>query len=245
MAFGIWLATRTGLARIGLWLAAGTAIMSAILARGHAGALASRLPTLASMGVAWSAGISIAFGGALVALQRDLEQGVVALARLRGVGLLAYVRGRVWGLTALIALAVGAASLGVGFATILDSRDRLAATREALAAFAYALAFAATMGPLAMAALGTGNRVVGYFSFLAVLALPELLAGWTGPLLPDGWHELTSIPSALAAVGAGVRSGGTSLIPMMRASAGLAAVIAGSLAAVWARLAQAEAGAQP
>jgi|HubBroStandDraft_1064217.scaffolds.fasta_scaffold06787_5 hypothetical protein len=245
LALGIWLATRTGLARIGLWLAAGTAIATAILAQGHVGALASRFPTLAAMGVAWSAGISVAFGGALRALRRDLDQGVVALARLRGVGLLAYVRGRVWGLTALIALAVGAATLGVGFTTIVDSKDRLAATREAFAALTYALAFAATLGPLAMAALGTGNRLVGYLSLLAVLALPEVLAGWTEPRLPAGWHELTSIPSALSAVAAGVRSGGPSLLHMVRAMAGLAAIIALSLAAVWARLAQAEAGAQP
>ncbi len=237
------MATRTGLARIGLVLAAGSAVAAAILAKGHASAFASRLPTLVAMGVAWSAGISVAFGGALLALRGDLDQGVIALVRMRGVGLPAYVRGRIWGLTVLIALTVGAAVLGVGFTTILEAPDRLAATREAAAALTYACAFAITMGPLAMAALGTGNRLVGYLCLLAVIALPELLAGWTEPLLPSGWRELTSIPSALAAVAAGVRSGAQSSWPMVRASAGLAAVVAASLAAVWARLAQAEAGA--
>jgi hypothetical protein len=243
LALGIWLATRTRLARIGLSLAAGSAVIAAILAKGHATALASRLPTLVSMGVAWSAGISVAFGGALLALRADLDQGVVALARIRGVGLPAYVRGRIWGLSVLIALTVGAAVLGVGFTTSLEAPDRHAAIREAAAALTYACAFAATMGPLAMAALGTGNRLIGYLCLLAVIALPELLAGWTEPLLPAGWRELTSIPSALAAVAAGVRSSAPSFWHMMRALAGLAAIVAASLAVVWARLAQAEAGA--
>ena len=236
------MATRTGLARIGLALAAGSAVVAAILAKGHASAFASRLPTLVSMGVAWSAGISVALGGALLALRGDLDQGVVALARTRGVGLPAYARGRIWGLTVLIAFTVGAAVLGVAFTTILEAPDRLAATREAAAALTYAFAFAVTMGPLAMAALGTGGRLIGYLCLLAVIGLPELLAGWTETLLPAGWRELTSIPSALAAVAAGVRSGAPAFWHMLRALAGLAAIVAASLAAVWARLAQAEAG---
>jgi hypothetical protein len=244
MAFGIWLATRAGIARIGLSLAAGAAIAVGILAFGHAGPLASRLPTLAAMGVAWSAGISVAFGGALLALHGDVEQGVVALARLRGVGLFAYARGRVYGLTVLIGVAVGAATLGIGMATTLAATDRAAAARETMAALAYALAFAVTMGPLAMATVGTGTRIAGYLSLAIVIAVPELLAGWTRPLLPRGWYELTSIPSALAAVAAGVRSGGHSLWPMTRALAGLSAIVAASLAVVWGRLAQAEGGAQ-
>jgi hypothetical protein len=244
MAFGIWLATRAGIARVGLSLAAGAAIAVGIFAFGHAGPLASRLPTLAAMGVAWSAGISVAFGGALLALHRDVEQGVVALARLRGVRLFAYARGRVYGLTVLIGVAVGAATLGIGIATTLAAADRAAAARETMAALAYALAFAVTMGPLAMATVGTGTRIVGYLSLAIVIAVPELLAGWTRPLLPRGWYELTSIPSALAAVAAGVRLGGSSLWPMTRALAGLAALVAASLAVVWARLARAEAGAQ-
>jgi hypothetical protein len=243
MAFGIWLATRAGIARIGLSLAAGVAVAVGILAFGHAGPLASRLPTLAAMGVAWSAGISVAFGGALLALRNDIEQGVVTLARLRGVTLFAYARGRVYGLTVIIAVAVGAATLGIGIATTLAAVDRAAAARETTAALAYALAFAATLGPLAMATVGTGTRLAGYLSLAIVIAVPELLAGWTGPLLPRGWYELTSIPSALAAVAAGVRFGGPSLWHMTRALAGLAAIVAASLAVVWARLARAEAGA--
>jgi hypothetical protein len=210
------------------------------LAKGHANALASRLPTLAAMAVAWSIGISVAFGGALHALRNDLDQGVVTLARLRGVTLPSYVRGRVWGLTALVAMTVAAAALGVGLVTTFEAGERMAAAREAAAALAYALAFAATIGPLAMAALGTGGRASGYLSLLAVIAVPELLTTWTAQLLPPGWHELTSIPSALAAVAAGVRSGGPTTMHMVRAMAGLAAVVTASLAAVWLRLEQAQ-----
>lgn len=242
LALGMWLAARGGLARTALGLAGAGAVVAAILANGHAGPFASHLPTLASMAIAWSAGVSLAFGGALLALKSDVEQGVVALARMRGVDLASYVRGRVWGLTALIAFAVGGATLPVGLVTALASADRLAGAREALAAFAYALAFSVTLGPLAMAALGTGARGVGYVSLAVVIGVPELLASWTAPLLPPGWHELTSIPSALAAVAVGIR-GGASLWHVVRALTGLAAVVAASLAVVWARLARAEAGA--
>jgi hypothetical protein len=244
MAFGIWLATQAGVARIGLALGAGVAVAVGLFAFGHAGPLASRLPTLAAMGVAWSAGISVAFGGALLALRNDVEQGVVTLARLRGVRLFAYARGRVYGLTVLIAVAVGAATLGIGIATTFAAADRAAAARETMAALAYALAFAVTMGPLAMATVGTGARIVGYLSLATVVVVPELLAGWTSSLLPRGWYELTSIPSALAAVAAGVRFGGPSLWHMTRALAALAAIVAASLAVVWARLARAEAVAE-
>jgi len=245
LALGVWLASRGGIARTALWLAAGTTVAAALVAKGHKGPLAAQIPTLAAMVIAWSAGVSMAFGGALLALQRDFDEGLIELARLRGVDPLAYVRGRVWGLTALIAGAVGGATLVVGVVTTLGSADKLAAARETIAAVAYALAFAATMGPVAMATLGTGTRVGGYLSLVLVLGLPELLAWWTEPLLPPGWHELTSIPSALTAVAAGVRSGGASLWHMVRALAGLAAVVAASLAVVWARLPQAKTGAQP
>jgi hypothetical protein len=226
---------------MGLGVAAGAAVLVVLLAKGHASPIASRLPTLASMGVAWSAGISVAFGGAFLALQRDLDQGVVALVRLRGVSLPAYVRGRVWGLTVLIALSVGAPTLGAGVVTSLAAVDRLAAARETLAALAYALAFAATLGPLALAALGTGTRIVGYGILVTAIALPELAAGWTQSLLPPGWHELTSIPAALSAVAAGVRSGQPALWHMVRALVGIAALVVASLAGVWARVATAEA----
>jgi len=232
-------------AGVKVWLVAGATVCGVVLARDPSGSLAGRLPTLAAMAIAWSAGVSMAFGGALHALRRDFDEGLIELARMRGLRPLAYVRGRVWGLTALIAAAVGGATLMIGVASTLAAIDKPTAARETIAALAYALAFAATLGPLAMATLGTGTRVGGYLSLVAVLGLPELLARWTEPMLPLGWHEMTSIPSALAAVASGVRSDGASGWHLMRAVAGLGAVVAASLAVVWARLPQGEVGTQP
>jgi hypothetical protein len=239
-ALGVWLASRTSLARTALVLAAAGAVGSVIVIVAKSRSPLPAMPTLASMALAWSAGISLAFGGALKALQRDFDEGIVALARMRGVTTMAYVQGRVWGLAALIAGAVGGGTLAAGIAATCTSADRLAGAREACAALAYSLAFAATLGPLAMAALGTGTRVVGYLVLVAVLGVPEMLAPWTGALLPQGWRELTSIPSALAAVAAGVRFGGASLWHAARALVALAAIVAASQAAVWVRLARAQ-----
>jgi len=89
---------------------------------------------------------------------------------------------------------------------------------------------------VAMAALGSRTRAGGFLGLLAVLALPELLSPWTAAWLPYGWHELTSIPAALAAVRAGVAAPAAMAVPMARALAGLAAVVALSLVVIAARV---------
>jgi hypothetical protein len=242
-ALGVWLASRAPLARTALALAAVGAVGSFSVVAFKASSPSSHMPTLVSMALAWSIGVSIAFGGALRALQRDFDEGIIALARARGVPVMAYAQGRVWGLAALIAGTLGCATLAAGVAATWLSTDRMAGAREAAAALVYALAFAATLGPLSMATLGASSRLGGYLAFVVVLGLPEMMRPWTGALLPQGWHELTSIPSALAAVAAGVRSGGSSLWHMARALAALAAVVAASQAVVWARLMRMQGGA--
>src|ERR1700733_900642 len=93
----------------------------------------------------------------------------------------------------------------------------------ALGGLAYSLAFAATVGPVAMATVGDRTRGAGLVLLLAVLFVPELLAPWTATLLPRGWHELTSIPAALAAVRDGIAAPVERGEAMARGLAGLTA----------------------
>lgn len=240
-ALGMWLASRGGLSAASFVLAGFAALASmgaAIAIRGGRGAI--ELPVIASSAVAWSVGVTLAFGGALRAIERDRDQGVLELAHARGVGATAYVRGRVAGLVIVLAMAVGGVALVAGLSATAEARPALTSVRASAGALAYALAFAATMGPLAMAALGARTRAGGYFTLLAVLALPELLSPWTEDLLPAGWHELTSIPAALAAVRAGVASPSAAGVPMARAIAGLAAIVSASLIVVRARVSDGE-----
>jgi hypothetical protein len=108
----------------------------------------------------------------------------------------------------------------------------------------YSLAFAITLGPVAMAALGARTRAGGYLTLLAVLILPEAIESYTARILPPGWHELTSIPAALEAVRGAV------LLPhsspaAARAAAGLAGVVLASFALALARVPRAEDAAGP
>ena len=189
-----------------------------------------------SSALAWGAGSMVAFGAAVHALRRDREQGVAALVALRGASLGAYVGGRVGGLVVVLALAVGGATLVAGLTALAVARPILPALRGAVAALAYALAFAATVAPVAMVTLGARSRSGGYFSFLAVLVVPELLASSTAKLLPRGWHDVTSIPAALAAVRIGVAAPIVHGASLVRALTALTAVVAVSLLAIAARV---------
>ena len=238
LALGTWLAARGAVAGVGIALSLLCALGSVVAAVAVAGAggAAVQLPLLESSVIAWGAGVMLAFGGAQQALRRDHEQGVVALVRARGAGVGAYVRGRVGGLVVVLAVALGGATLIAGVAATSVAHPVAAALRTSAAGLVYALAFAGTLGPVAMAALGARTRAGGYFTLLAVLVAPELLARWTEGLLPHGWHELTSIPAALAAVRAGVVAPAAMGVAMARALAGLAAVVAVSLVVVAARV---------
>jgi hypothetical protein len=236
IALGVWLASRNALVRLSLVLAALVAVLSVGIAIATKGRFAAQLPTMVSLGTAWSLGVTLAFGGGLRAIAQDEEDGVLALVRMRAVPEAHYARGRVAGLILLLALSVGGATLVAALAATAVATERLAVGRESVAALAYALAFATVIGPVAFAAVATGTRAGGYLILVAILALPELAAPWTAGLLPQGWHELTSIPAALDAVRAGVVSPSTAGLPLLRAIAGLTAVVAASLAVVQARV---------
>jgi hypothetical protein len=233
LALGIKLAGRGGLVRTSLGVALVGALIAALYPFVAKHPVVNRLPTTATLAVAWSGGVMLAFASSLRALGRDWEDGIVALARARGVRPERYVRARVGGVVFWLALAVGGTAVVSTLAATAATRAPLVATRDGLAAVAYALAFAATLGPLAMAALGARSRGQGYLWLFATLILPELLARWTGRLLPPGWHELTSIPAALAAVMNGVKTPRLGyVLALLRALAGLAAVVALALAIV-------------
>ncbi|MDP9000705.1 MAG: hypothetical protein M3O46_11405, partial [Myxococcota bacterium] len=246
----VWLAARGVLAVTGLILVALGIIASIVAAfemarRGGRGL--AQLPILATEGIAWSAGVTLAYGAALRALHGDREDGILSLFRARGATVAEYVGARVGGLVILLVLAVGCAAL---VATIAATSAAGETNREALlpgavsgaAAVTYAVAFAVTIGPVAMASLGARSRVGGYFALLAILVVPELLAPWTSALLPRDWHELTSIPAALEAVRDGFAWPFEAWRRGARAVAGLSAVVAVALVVVGARIAHADAG---
>ncbi len=236
LALGVRLASRGALTIASLALVALGGLVSVAVAFSSVGRDATHLATTAAMTIAWSAGLMVAFGCALRAFARDWEDGIIALARSRGIQAKAYIRGRVGGLVIVLAVALGGATLVASLAATAVARAPLEAARDGIAALAYALAFAATMGPLAMAALCTRSRTSGYLALVALLIAPELAAPWTASLLPRGWHELTSIPAALAAVKSGVLSPKADGLRMLRALVGLGAVVAVSLGVVRARL---------
>ena len=239
LAFGTWLAARGAMVGVGFALAIAGALASVVAAVAVSGSgMAAELPLFESSAIAWSAGVVLAFGGALHALHRDREQGVVALVRARGASDGGYLCGRVGGLVIVLAVAVGGATLVAGIAATSVAHPALTAMHTSVAAIVYALAFAATVGPVAMATLGARTRSGGFLLLVAVLAVPELLSRWTALWLPQGWHELTSIPAALAAVRAGVAAPSVMAVPMARALAGLAAVVALALVVIAARVRQ-------
>lgn len=246
LAFCVWLAARGTLAATGLilvTLGAAASIVAAFAIARHGGRGAAQMPILATEGIAWSAGGALAFGAALRSLHNDREEGILSLLRARGASIGEYVGARVGGLVILLATAVGGATLVAGVAaTSAAGATNREALRSGVAALAYSMAFAATIGPVAMASLGARSRVGGYLALLAVLVVPELLAPWTSALLPHGWHELTSIPAALDAVRDGFTRPFGAWPRAARAIAGLTAVVAVSLVVVSARVAHAEAG---
>ncbi len=240
LALGVWLASRGAVARSGVVLAAVGAVAAAAVTAAASGRAAARMPWFTAEIVAWGAGVTVAFGGALHALRRDRDEGVVALARARGTRAAAYVQGRVGGLAIVVAATAGAPTLAAGIVAASLARPTGLALQVTVGALAYVLAFAATIAPVAFAALGARSRVAGYLSLVAVVGLPEILAPWTSQALPRGWSELTSIPAALSAVGGAFASTGAAL-HAARALVGLLAVAAAALVVVVARMPDADA----
>jgi hypothetical protein len=239
LALGVWLAARGGTSVLALAIAglgALASVVAALALRRSSEPLGAALPAVASSGVAWSAGVLLAFGASMRALARDGDEGVVALARARGVSASHYAQGRIAGLAIVLAAAVGGATSVAWVAALAAAGPSAQLARAGAGAVAYALAFAATLAPVALATLGGSSRSRGYLAFLAVLALPELLAPWTANHLPGGWRELTSIPAALAAVRAGIAAPVANGAPMARAIAALAALAAASSVVAVARV---------
>lgn len=238
MSFGAWLAARGPLAIGGLGLTALIGVGAAAAALVSSPARAALLPDLASTAVAWGGGMSLAVGAALGALRHDRAQGLLALARARGASTGEAVGGRVAGLVVLLVLAVGGSTLLAVAGAVVRASGAGAVLGASVGAVAYAVAFALTMGPVALATLGARTRAGGYLTLVAVLTLPELLAPWTAHLLPRGWTELTSIPEALAAVRAGVAHPAWAGAHGVRGAAGLVAVAALATLVVAARVAR-------
>src|ERR1019366_9054940 len=164
LSLGVWLTARGLMVRASLALA-GLGALGVLLAaatlRGTTGL--ESLPAIASQAFAWGAGTTLAVGGALRALPYDREQGVVALARARGIGAAAYAAGRVGGLVVVLALTVVGGTLLAGLAaTAAVTGPVSAVARSSAAAVVFALFFAATIGPLAVATLGGRSRGGGY-----------------------------------------------------------------------------------
>lgn len=238
LSLGAWLASRGALAAVGLVVTGAAGVAAAIAAFATSPARAAMLPGFACQVVAWAGGIMLAFGAALRAVRLNRQEGILALARARGATLGGYVRGRVGGLALVLAVAVGGATLLACLGSIAAAHGGALVARTSAGAMAYALAFSITVAPVALAALGARTRAGGYLTLLGMLALPEVLAPWTARMLPHGWHELTSIPSALDAVRGGVSHPVLAGAHAARAAAGLAAVVALAILVVAARARQ-------
>jgi hypothetical protein len=174
-----------------------------VVARGGPRPPLDRVPSVAASALAWGAGVLLAFAASVHALRRDREEGLTSLLRMRGAPLRTYVWSRVGGLTLLLLVVVAGGTIVCGLAaTLVATRSGVAlrALQGTFASLVYAIAFAFTVGPLAMAALGARSRAGGYMWLVAVLIVPEMLAPLTQTLVPSGWAELVSIPGALAAL---------------------------------------------
>lgn len=187
------------------------------------------VPILASSALAWGGGFLLAFAASAHALRKDREDGVRALVVARSRTLTGYLVARVGGLAALLALVVAGGTLVCGLVATLAS-TRIAAVPRTLhatgAALAFSLAFAAVIAPLAFAALGARSRVGGYLFLLAVIVLPDVVAGTMGSSLPEGVVDVLSIPSALGALRSALGPGTVEPARAVRALVALAFFVA-------------------
>lgn len=236
-ALGATLALEGFLARAAVGVAAVTALGMAVLAvrlgRDGGRAPLELLPSLTSGAVAWTAGFLLAVAGASRGLRHDRERGVHGLVALRGADERSYLWGRTAGLAGALLVVVGGAVLIAGAAAALAARTTPlagASLRATLASLAYAIAFAGTLAPLALAALGARSRAGGYLLLLALVFLPELFTHWTQQFVPESWADVLSIPTALASLRGALMPGAVDVLRFARAAFVLIAV--GALAFV-------------
>jgi hypothetical protein len=173
-----------------------------VLARRGSDALAD-VPGAAARGLAWGAGVTLAFGASSRAFRRDRDDGIRALLAARGADGRRYVTACLVGVSAVLALVVAGGTLLVGLvAMAVAGGGRVGMTaRGGLDAVVYALVFSATFAPFAVATLGARSRVGGYGVFLVLLVVPEVCARWIDLLLPRAWAGLESLPSMIATFG--------------------------------------------
>jgi hypothetical protein len=204
------------------------------------GRVISDVPGLTASVLAWGAGVLLAFGVASQVLRRDRDQGIRALVEARRGGASTYLTARVGGLVALLAGIVGGGTLLTGIAALaIAGRGSILRVAQASgAAMVYALAFALTLGPVAIATLGARSRAGGYLWLLLVLILPELFQGWTDQILPYEWRDLGSIPGALGVLRSALSPPGADLGRFVRAFVVLAAVTVVATLAIRAQLAR-------
>ena len=218
LALGAELARRGVLAKIAVAVAALTTIAASIVAvvLGRRGGTAPihLIPAVAASALAWGAGFLLAFGSAAHALRRDREDGIQHLLVARTASLRAYVAARVLGLALVLAGVVGGGTLVTGVIAAASTRSFAAALRTAhttVASLVFALAFALVLAPIALAALGARSRAGGYLFMLAVVVLPEVVAGILAQVLPSSVVELVAVPSALVALRTSLSPGATDL----------------------------------
>jgi len=194
------------------------------------------IPAVAARWLAWGAGVMLAFAAAVQALKRDRDDGVRALLRARGTSRSGYIAARVAGVAIAIAIVVGGGTLAAGLTAVLaasHASTALPAVQATAASLVYALAFSATLAPLALATVGARSRAGGYFLLLLLVVLPDVFAPWTASMLPAAWGDVVSIPAALSSVRSALMPGGEDVARLARAFAVLAALcLAASLSIV-------------
>lgn len=247
-ALGLSRARAGVLAHLALGFAALTTLGALALvpgARTAGSAALERLPSATSSLLAWGAGVTLAFAAALQVLRRDRTNGVRALATAHGHDANAYLAARVLGLAALVAIVIGGGTVIVGAAAALASHGThhaALALQGTAAGCVYATAFAATVAPVAIAALGARSRADGYLWLLAVLVVPEALSGLTGRVVPEEWSDLVSIPGALGALRAALAPPGFDVAHGARALVVIVVIALCAAGAARAALAHADAG---
>ena len=244
LALGVRLARGGALSTIAIVAGAvitfGAVAAAFVLSRRGALVMLGDLPGGTAALLAWVPGVLIAFSAAAHALRRDRDVGVRALAAARGVSPREYLVGRILGLVLVLSMViVGGTTLTAAACTALAGRPGIAYVAQASgASVAYAAAFAFTLGPLALAALGARTRAGGYAWLLGILLVPGLLARWTGEIFPDAWHDFTSIPGALTGLRVALMPPGIDAGRLGRAVVVLGAVVAVCLFLVRAELAR-------
>jgi len=245
MALGTTLALGGTMARVAVGLAgvtALTAIVAAVLlAQNETNPPLELIPSLTASAVSWGAGVLLAFVSALQALRRDREDGIRQLARARAGerARSSYLWARVSGLAAALFVVIGACVLLSGLVAMLAARrGALAAScaQATVASLVYAAAFAITMAPIALAALGARSKAGGYFGLLVLIFLPELLLEWSKRLFPEPWGEFASLPSALASLRGALMPDQVDAERFLRAAIVLTIVTAAAIAWVAGRL---------